>query len=382
MLGNLFVRDKAPNYSEETIDILRLIRSENVGPKTFFHLIKLFGSAGKALENIGEFSVKGGKSKPITVFSRSAAEKEIDALKKVGAYLLTYKDFNYSSLLIQIHDFPPVLSYKGNITLLNSEKTIAIVGARNSSINSRSFASKIAKELVDEGCITVSGLARGVDTAVHEASGSSTIAVIAGGIDHIYPPENKELFERIASSALLLAELPVGSKPLSQNFPQRNRIISGLALATVVIEASLRSGSLITANYALEQNREIFAVPGFPLDPRCMGTNKLIKDGAYLLESSADIISNMVTYDKLKKSLEETQNSSNNFKLPIGDDNLEIKDVDRQVVIRLLSSSPVTFELLSNETKLPLPVIYTICLELELAGRIARHVGNKISLIY
>ncbi len=382
MLGNLFVRDKAPNYSEETIDILRLIRSENVGPKTFFHLIKLFGSAAKALENIGEFSVKGGKSKPITVFSRSAAEKEIDALKKVGAYLLTYKDFNYSSLLIQIHDFPPVLSYKGNITLLNSEKTIAIVGARNSSINSRSFASKIAKELVDEGCITVSGLARGVDTAVHEASGSSTIAVIAGGIDHIYPPENKELFERIASSALLLAELPVGSKPLSQQFPQRNRIISGLALATVVIEASLRSGSLITANYALEQNREIFAVPGFPLDPRCMGTNKLIKDGAYLLESSADIISNMVTYDKLKKSLEETQNSSNNFKLPIGDDNLEIKDGDRQVVIGLLSSSPVTFELLSHETKLSLPVIYTICLELELAGRIVRHVGNKISLIY
>jgi len=382
MLGNLFVQDKAPNYSEETIDILRLIRSENVGPKTFFHLIKLFGSASKALENIGEFSVKGGKSKPITVFSRSAAEKEINALKKIGAYLITYKDFNYSQLLLQIHDFPPILSYKGNITLLNSEKTIAIVGARNSSINSRGFAAKIAKELVEQGCVTVSGLARGIDTAVHEASGNNTIAVIAGGIDHIYPPENKELFERISNSGLLLAELPVGSKPLSQHFPQRNRIISGLALAAVIVEASLRSGSLITANYALEQNREIFAVPGFPMDPRCMGTNKLIKDGAYLLESSADIISNMATYENLKKSLEETQNSGNNFKLPIGNDNLEIKDVDRQVVIRLLSSSPVTFELLSYETKLSLPVIYTICLELELAGRVARHVGNKISLIY
>ncbi len=382
MLSNLFIRDKAPDYSEETVDILRLIRSENVGPKTFFHLIRLFGSVGKALENIGEFSVKGGKSKPITVFSRSAAEKEIDALKKVGAYLLTYKDFNYSQLLLQIHDFPPVLSYKGNITLLNRQKTIAIVGARNSSINSRSFAAKIAKELVEAGCITVSGLARGIDTAVHEASGDHTIAVIAGGIDHIYPPDNKELFERISNNALLLAELPVGSKPLSQHFPQRNRIIAGLALATVVVEASLRSGSLITANYALEQNREIFAVPGFPLDPRCMGTNKLIKDGAYLLESSADIISNMVTYEKLKKTLEETQNSSNNFKLPIEDDNLEIKESDRQVVVKLLSSSPVTFESLSHETKLSLPVIYTICLELELAGRITRHVGNKISLIY
>ncbi len=382
MLSNLFVRDKTPDYSEETIDILRLIRSENVGPKTFFHLIKLFGSASKALEKIGEFSVKGGRPKPITVFSLSAAKKEIDDLKKNGASLITYKDFNYSQLLLQIHDFPPILSYKGNITLLNSPKTIAIVGARNSSINSRSFASKIAKELVEQGCVTVSGLARGVDTAVHEASGDSTIAVIAGGIDHIYPPENKELFERISNRALLLAELPIGSKPLFQHFPQRNRIISGLALAAVIVEASLKSGSLITANYALEQNREIFAVPGFPLDPRCMGTNRLIKDGAYLLESSADIISNMATYQKLKKSLEETQNSSNNFKLPIGDDNLAIRESDRQVVVKLLSSSPVTFELLSQETKLSLPVIYTICLELELAGRVARHVGNKISLIY
>ena len=382
MLSNLFVRDKTPDYSEETIDILRLIRSENVGSKTFFHLIKLFGSASKALEKIGEFSVKGGRPKPITVFSLSAAKKEIDDLKKNGASLITYKDFNYSQLLLQIHDFPPILSYKGNITLLNSPKTIAIVGARNSSINSRSFASKFAKELVEQGCVTVSGLARGVDTAVYEASGDSTIAVIAGGIDHIYPQENKELFERISNRALLLAELPIGSKPLSQHFPQRNRIISGLALAAVIVEASLKSGSLITANYALEQNREIFAVPGFPLDPRCMGTNRLIKDGAYLLESSADIISNMATYQKLKKSLEETQNSSNNFKLPIGDDNLAIRESDRQVVVKLLSSSPVTFELLSQETKLSLPVIYTICLELELAGRVARHVGNKISLIY
>jgi DNA processing protein len=382
MLNNLFIRDKNADYSEETIDILRLIRSENVGSKTFFQLIQFFGSASRALENIGKFSVKGGKSKPITVFSRSAAQKEIDALKKVGAGLLTYKDFNYSQLLLQIHDFPPILSYKGNISLLNAEKTIAIVGARNSSINSRSFATKIAKELVEAGCVTVSGLARGIDTAVHEASGNNTIAVIAGGIDHIYPPENKDLFERISNDGLLLAELPIGSKPLAQHFPQRNRIISGLALATVIVEASLKSGSLITANYALDQNREIFAAPGFPLDPRCMGTNKLIKDGAYLLESSADIISNIVTYEKLKKSLEETENSSNNFGRPVGSSNLEIKDSDRSQVVKLLSSSPVTFELLSQETKLSLPIIYTICLELELAGRITRHVGNNISLIY
>ena len=382
MLNNLFVRGGTPTYSEETIDILRLIRSENVGPKTFTHLIKLFGSARMALENIADFSLKGGRSRPIKIFSRSAAEQELEKLAGNKAYLLTYKDFNYSQLLLQIHDFPPVISYKGDVKLLNSEKVVAIVGARNSSINCRSFASKISSELVKAGYVTVSGLARGIDTAVAEASGSQTIAVVAGGIDHIYPPENKKLYEQISENALLLAELPIGSKPLSQHFPQRNRIISGLALATLVVEAGLKSGSLITANFALEQNRDVFAVPGFPLDPRCAGSNKLIKDGAYLLESSADVISNTISYKKLKKSLEESQNYSNNFKLPVESDNLEIKDRDREMVIALLSSTPVTYEVLADETKFSLPVIYTICLELELAGKIVRHSGNKISLIY
>ena len=295
------------------------------------------------------------------------------------AYLLTYKDFNYSQLLLQIHDFPPVISYKGNVELLNSEKIVAIVGARNSSINSRSFASSLSKGLVAAGYVTVSGLARGIDTAVHESSGLANIAVIAGGIDHIYPPENHALFEKISKEALLIAELPIGSKPLSQHFPQRNRIIAGLALATIVVEASLKSGSLITAKFALEQNRDVFAVPGFPLDPRCMGSNRLIKDGAYLLESIEDVISNTSSYKKL---LEEPQNCNNNFTLTAMRDNLDIKDSDREVVIGLLSTVPVTYELLSSETKFSLPVIYTICLELELAGKISRHAGNKISLIY
>jgi DNA processing protein len=381
MLGDLFTRGGKQNYSAETLDILRLIRSENVGPKTFCNLIKLFGSAGKALEHIADFSLKGGRSRPIKVPPKHAAEQEIERLEKCNAGLLTFKDSNYSQLLLQIPDFPPVLSYKGNINLLNNKKIIAIVGARNSSINSRSLASKISEDLVESGYITVSGLARGIDTAVHEASGNNTIAVIAGGIDHIYPLENKKLFEKISESSLLLAELPIGSSPLAQHFPQRNRIIAGLALATAVIEAGLKSGSLITANFALEYNRDVFAVPGFPMDPRCIGSNKLLKDGAFLLESSADIISNTESYGKIKKSLEETGNSGINFKLPAGGD-LEITDKDRKTVLELLSSSPVTFELLSSETNLPLPIIYTICLELELAGRIVRHVGNKISLIY
>ena len=382
MLNNLFTQSSKPIYSEETIEILRLIRSENVGTKTFAHLIKVFGSAKIALENIADFSLKGGRSKPIKVFQKAAAEKEIEQLTKNKAYLLTYKDFNYSQLLSQIHDFPPVLSYKGNISLLNSGKTIAVVGARNSSINCRSFAAKISADLVKEKYVTVSGLARGIDTAVHTASGDQTIAVIAGGIDHIYPLENTKLFEKIINESLLIAELPVGSKPLSQHFPQRNRIISGLSLATVVIEAGLKSGSLITANFALEQNREVFAVPGFPLDPRCMGSNKLIKDGAYLLESAADVISNVTTFKKLKKSLEESKTYASNFKIPAEDSNLDVTDKERQVIINLLSSTPVTYEALVDETNFSLPVIYTICLELELAGKITRYPGGRIALIY
>ncbi|MDG1436259.1 MAG: DNA-processing protein DprA [Rickettsiaceae bacterium] len=382
MLNSLFARKNGATYSEETIDILRLIRSENVGPRTFAQLIKFFGSAVKALDNIGDFSLKGGRSKPIKIFSKAAAEKEIEWLSKENAHLLTYKDFNYSQLLLQIHDFPPVICYKGNVDLLNSKKIAAIVGARNSSINSRSFTKQIAADLVKADYVTVSRLARGVDTAVHEASGEKTIAVVAGGIDHIYPPENKKLYEKIVNEALLVAELPIGSKPLSQHFPQRNRIISGLSLATIVIEAGLKSGSLITANYALEQNREVFAAPGFPLDPRCMGSNKLIKDGAYLLESSADVISNIASYKKLQLSFEETYSSNDSFKAPIDNRDFNITKQDREMVITLLSSTPVTYELLLSETKLAMPVIYTICLELELAGKISRHAGNRISLVY
>ncbi len=378
MLNNLFSRRQNTEYLQETIDILRLIRSENVGYKTFFHAIKLFGSASLSLENIAELSVKGGRKKPITIYPLSKAEQEIERMNKEKAYFLTYKDFNYSDLLLQTHDFPPILTYKGDASLLKSDKIVAMVGARNSSLNSRNFAGSLASELVSAGYITVSGLAKGIDTAVHTSSGSNTIAVIAGGIDHIYPPENKKLFAKIAEESLLIAELPIGTSPLARHFPQRNRIISGIALATIVIEAGLKSGSLITANFALEQNRDVFACPGFPLDPRCMGSNKLIKEGAYLLESAEDVINNLSTHTKIKKSLAENSNDSN-FKMP---ESFDIKELERSQVLDVLSSSPVSYEALSSETGLQMPIVYTICLELELAGRIARHIGNKISLIY
>ena len=317
------------------------------------------------------------------VYSKDSAFKELKELEKDNSYLITYKDLNYSELLLQIPDFPPVLSYKGNISLLNHEKIIAVVGARNSSVNGKAFAAKLSKDLVKAGYVTVSGLARGIDSAVHSSSLGNTIAVIAGGIDHIYPPENKTLYEEIAKNGLLLAELPIGFKPLSQHFPQRNRIISGLALATVVIEAGMKSGSLITANLAVEQNRDVFAVPGFPLDPRCMGSNQLIKNGAYLLESVEDILINVVPKEKFPKELEEKANYFNNMSLYMGNNsNLQVTDKNRAAVIQLLSASEVTFEVVAQQLQLELPILYTVFLELELAGKITRSAGNKISLIY
>jgi DNA processing protein len=382
LFDDLFGLKSNSEYSEEEIDILRLIRSENVGTRSFLHLINACGSVASAIERAPELSLRGGRSKPIKIFSKDKALAEIEAISKIGAKLLFYNSKSYPMLLQNIPDFPPVLSYKGNIELLKSRKIVAMVGARNSSINAKILAGKIASDLVAQEYVTVSGLARGIDTTVHEASGDNTIAVIAGGIDHIYPPENKLLFQKISQNGLLLAELPVGSSPLAKHFPQRNRIIAGMALATVVIEASLKSGSLITANFALEYNRDVFAVPGFPLDPRCIGSNKLIKEGAYLLESSEDIFTHFTNIDSKKEDFPGFNNNNDGFRSYSSIDNIMITDNDRNEVVNLLSVTPVAIERLSSETNLSLPVIYTICLELELAGRIVRYPGNKIALVY
>lgn len=381
MLKELFFAPKI-SYDIETINILRLIRSENIGPKTFFSLIKLFGDAATAVDNAQDFSLRGGKSKPIKIFSKSEAEKEIELLEKDNAKIITYKSLEYSKLLLEIYDPPPILSYKGNVELLNHKKCVAIVGARNASANGRNFAHKIATGLVEQEYITVSGLARGIDSSVHQAAISKTIGVIAGGIDHIYPSENKKLFENLAEEGLILAELPIGSTPLGKHFPQRNRIISGLTLGVVVVEASLKSGSLTTAKFALEQNREIFAVLGFPLDPRCQGTNKLIREGAYLVESVDDIVANLPQYENFIKKDEGL------FKdfVELGTLNTryvkEPSQKERTAILELLSAVPISFEYLQKETELSLPIIYTIILELELAGKVVRHAGNKISLVY
>ncbi|WP_341764021.1 DNA-processing protein DprA [Candidatus Tisiphia endosymbiont of Beris chalybata] len=386
MLKDLFLNNQLQHScSKETIDILRLIRSENVGPRTFWGLMEVFGNASVAIENIQEFSLRGGRPKPVRVFSQNDAIKELELLAKNNAQLITYKSSTYSKLLAEIFDPPPILSYKGNIELLSHESCLAIVGARNASANGRAFAAKLTSSLIELGYITISGLARGIDTAVHQVDTTKTIGVIAGGIDHIYPLENMKLFEQIEHNGLIIAELPIGSKPLAQHFPQRNRLISGLSLGTLVIEASLKSGSLITSKFALQQNREVFAVPGFPLDPRCQGTNKLIKEGAHIVESVQDIINNLPSFvNVISKAKDIAQDSAvtSPFKtLDIKYNNLITNDM-RIKVQDLLSATPIDFDCLHNETQLSLQIIYMIILELELAEKVIRYPGNKIALIY
>lgn len=367
------------SYSSSTIEIIRLARTENVSPRLFFKMLEMFGSAKNALEKIPELALKGGKQRPLEICSIEKVEKELAELEKIEAGIITFEDQYYPKLLFHIDSAPPILSYKGNKHLLNTD-TIAIVGARNSSINGEILAKSIAYDLAHKANITiVSGLARGIDAAAHEASLPNTIAVLAGGIDNIYPPQNEHLYNKIQNQGLLIAELPIGSKPLIKHFPQRNRLVSGLSLGVVVIEAGKNSGSLITAHCASEQGREVFAVPGFPLDPRSKGSNKLIKDGAIIIENASDVLENLPQLTKIKSKLQE-QSSCNYENLSIQHEE-EISDDVRNLILRLLSSSPTSIETLSMHSKISLQTTYRILLELELAGKIVRCPGNSVTLV-
>ena len=370
----------APKISvnSQLIDILRLIRSQNVGIKTFQSLIKVYGTATKALEALPELSRKGGRQSPIIPFSKSQAEDEITATEKIGGKMLCYLDKDYPKLLKQIDDYPPIISVQGDINLLN-KFSIGIVGARNASLNGCKLAAKIAKHLGKNKIIIVSGLARGIDTASHlESIETGTIAVIAGGLGHIYPPENKKLYDQISEKGAVIAELATSAIPRSQHFPQRNRIISGISAGIIVVEAGLQSGSLITARMALEQNREVFAVPGFPLDPRCQGSNKLIKQGAVIIDSIESIIDNLPNFEQIMLNLHD--NSDKNYQnIFVNIDEAEL-NIARTTIVELLSSTPISLEELSDNIDIPIRIITIILLELEIAGKITRYPGSRFAL--
>ena len=361
---------------DERVARLRLLRSENVGPITYHQLIARYDTASAALDALPSLARRGGRS-TLRITGHREARDELEALKRAGARLLTHGEALYPESLATLPDAPPLISIMGNTELLR-RPTVAMVGARNASGAGVRFARTLAAELGEAGFAVVSGLARGIDTAAHTgALDFATIAVLAGGIDSVYPPENDTLQDQIATQGLLVAEQKIGTRPNARHFPTRNRLISGLSLGVVVIEAATRSGSLITARCALDQGREVFAVPGSPLDSRCHGSNNLIREGAVLVQSVDDITAALAP-------MIETRPHPKPPVLPVaetptpGDEELTNS---RHRVTVALGPTPVTVDELLRQCHLTPPVLLTILLELETAGRLHRHPGNRVSFL-
>lgn len=353
---------------------LRLIRSGNIGPVSYRQLITRFGTAANALAALPDLAARGGGRAPQIADLRDV-EKELAATAKLGARYLFVGDADYPALLAETETAPPALIVRGDLTLL-TKPVVAMVGARNASAAAVRFARGLAQELGQAGVTIVSGLARGIDTAAHIGSlESGTVGVIASGIDISFPPENKALQEEVAMRGLLIAEQPPGREPLARHFPSRNRIIAGLALGTVVIEAAPKSGSLITARLANEAGREVMAVPGSPLDPRAQGCNLLIREGATLVQCAADVMELVRPFELDSHTQRFRSPGSEYAATPIDAD-----DAARRAITNLLGPVPVPVDELVRQSALPPAIVQTVLLELELAGRLARHAGGRVSL--
>jgi DNA processing protein len=358
----------------QRLDWLRLIRSDNVGPRTFRSLINHFGSARAALERLPDLARRGGAARPGRIVSEDDARRELAASRKIGVALVAPGEAGYPPRLAGIDDAPPLLGIRGRTDAL-MRPMIAIVGSRNASAAGLKFAERLAHDLGAAGFVIASGLARGIDQAAHRASiVSGTLAVLAGGHDKIYPPEHEDLLYAILEHGGAISEMPLGHVPRARDFPRRNRLISGASLGVVVIEAAHRSGSLITARIAAEQGREVFAVPGSPLDPRAAGTNDLIKQGAALVTEAADII-NAITpiMDRPVELPGREPDDIASFDEP--------DHSDRARIIALLGPSPVGIDDLIRLGGASPAIVRTVLLELELAGRLERHGGGLLSMI-
>jgi DNA processing protein len=362
---------------------LRLCRTETIGPISFYALLRRFGSARAALAALPRLARRSDHGRDVTAMTRAAAEAELAALNRVGARLVCRGEPTYPTALAAIEDAPPVLTVVGRVELL-VRPMVAVVGARNASAGGRRFAKEIAGALGRGGFIVISGLARGIDAAAHlGAIETGTVAVLAGGADIVYPEENHELYDAITREGAVVAELPLGSEPQARHFPRRNRIISGMALGIVVVEAAAHSGSLITARYALEQGREIFAVPGSPLDPRCRGSNDLIRHGAILVETAEDVLSHLAPLHQPPEPRRRAVTvAAAGLRGPAPEDAVEPADdaAGLDLVLRLLGPTPVSVDELVRQCQLTAATVATLVLELELAGRVERHPGNLVSL--
>lgn len=353
---------------------LRLTRSETVGAITFHRLIAKYKTASKALDALAHFS----STKPIKICTQAQAEDEIAATEKIGGTIIAASEALYPLALSAIEDAPPVITVLGNPALL-SQNGIGIVGSRNCSLNGRRFSQKLAQDLGEAGYMIASGLARGIDTSAHEGGlKTGTVACVAGGVDVVYPKENQKLFDQICEQGAVVSECALGTQPIAQHFPKRNRIITGLSMGVVVVEANLKSGSLISARTAAEQGRDVFAVPGFPADPRSSGTNALIRDGAILVRGAEDVLEQLNSFLSKPPS----------FHPPVNGGLFEDADLyteatvnAQEMILGQLSPSPVGVDEIARACQLKSSVVQGTLLELEILGQVQRLPGNRVCLL-
>lgn len=361
----------------QRLNWLRLIRSENVGPATFKDLINYCGSAQRAIDMLPDLANRGGSRARIKIAGMDDAEKELADIEAFGARLIGIGEPEYPSALRQIPGAPPLLTMKGNFELVH-RPMVAMVGARNASINGSKFAAKISRDLGNAGYVIASGLARGIDASAHRASRETgTLAALAGGLNQPYPEENKGLFEEIcAGDGLAITEMPFNWKPVARDFPRRNRLIAGVALGLLVVEAAKRSGSLISARRATEFGRIVFAVPGSPLDPRAAGTNSLIQDGAILVTDAQDIIDTLSPMQNIKDInpllIKEQDQIETDISVP--------DQTERAMILDSLSVSPVEIDDIIRHTGMSAQTVYLVLLELDLSAQLNRHTGGLVSL--
>ncbi|WP_266018787.1 DNA-processing protein DprA [Brucella intermedia] len=369
----------------QRLNWLRLIRTDNIGPVTFRDLILFCGSASSAIEMLPDLNIRGGSARPIRVMSMDDAERELETIDRAGARLVGMGEPDYPPQLKNCEAPPPLVTIKGNAAVF-SKPPVAIVGSRNASVIGARFTERLANDLGEAGFAVISGLARGIDAAAHRASlKTGTVAVLAGGLDRPYPPENLPLYRAIPEEGgVLISEMPMGAEPRSRDFPRRNRIIAGLSLGLIVVEAAERSGSLISARMAGDMGRTVFAVPGSPLDPRARGTNLLLKQGATLVTEANDVIemlrplagssaypTDMPTQlDLLSPAMEEPESYQ-----PIA------TEEQRDIVIDALGPVPTDIDTLVRHTGLDTGAIQLILLELDLAGRLHRYARNQVALV-
>ena len=356
---------------DEAFARIRLLRSPNIGPVSYAMLLARFGTAAEALEALPELGKKGGRQ--YRAAPRVKIEREVDAVRAAGAKYLFHDQADYPRLLCEIDSAPPILTWRGDLSLA-ARPCVAMVGARNASAAAVKLARDFGQGLAEAGFTVVSGLARGIDGAAHEGAFPQTIGVIASGIDIAYPPQHSDLQERIAREGLLIAEQPPGTEPRGSHFPSRNRIIAGLAAGTLVVEAAVKSGSLITARLAGEAGREVMAIPGSPLEARSHGCNHLIREGAVLVQSPQDVAELLTGFDGSPRSTFREPVSQFDF------EPAEFAEAEPADIASLLTTAPIAVDELVRQSGQGAAAVQLALLELEIAGRLERHAAGRVSL--